>query len=312
MRAWLPISAGLILSSTAFAGPGGSAEPYTSEGLEFNEPLIHQCMELARDGQVATAIGQLNQAIRSNSGGRSEKVGELKLGLAMVYLRTHQKAKALGMLKPLAEKDNCGSISSKAALLMRAAKFLPNSGKEERDWVSEKGWNSVLRDVRQDLAQVLEHEHKTIHEAIRARRWADVARHLEGARQQVALDQLIKLSEPEARPADLLRRHLAGLRSEVFQFNSVLASMVAEADAIRAEPGQREYVGRRGNNHRKVIQDPQTRAQFDEQWNEIERTAELGRELASEYHRLYSEEDTERTFDQRVAIRVPGRRPWRP
>lgn len=295
-----------------FAEPPEETDGGSGEGIEFNDPLVGQCMTMVRDGNAVGAVSRLNQAIRASAGGPGERTLELKLGLAMIYLRSQQKPKALHMLRPLAEKSGQDSAGLRAVLLLRAAKLMPDRRKDAIDLASNAGWYDLLEDVRRDLGKTLEREHAALSEAIQRRSFDDVSRHLATAQQQVDLAQLIRPAESAAKGEAMVRKHLAALRTEVFQFNSLLTGMVAQADELRSEPLQREYVGRHHMTHRKVIQDPQARAQYDQLWNEIERTAEAGRTLALEYHRLLAENSSLRGFDQRVAVRVPARRPWHP
>ena len=294
------------------AGPPSALQDFVAEGLEFTDPLIGECMALVREGRADEAISQLNQAIRSSAGGDAEKNGELKLGLAMVYLRIHRTSKATNMLRPLSEKAGPDSVVLQSLILLRAAKLAPRSRKAGQDWASVEGWQAALTQVVQDFAKTLEREHAALSDAIHRRSFDEVSKHLAAAQQQVDLAELVKLPDPSAKHEAMLRKHLAALRNEVIQFNTLLATLVSQADALRAQPTRSEYVGRHQLTHRKVIQDPDTRAQYDQIWNEIDRTADAGRILAAEYHRLLAEDASLRGFDQRLAIRVPARRPWHP
>ena len=301
-----------LTAGAAAAGPSEEEEFAGEEGIEFNDPLISECMAMVRDGRTSDAVARLNRAIRGSAGGSAEHTLDLKLGLAMVYLRSHQIPKALHMLRPIADVSGQDSSALRAVLLLRASKLMQSRRKNPQDWASVAGWQELLGDVRQDLAKSLEHEHAAMSEAIGRRSFDDISKHLMLAQQQVDLAQLIRLPNISSKSEELIRTHLAALRTEIFQFNTLLARMVEQADEMRSEPSNREYVGRHHLTHRKVIQDPQARAQYDQLWDEIERTADAGRVLALEYHRLLAENSSLRGFDQRVAIRVPARRPWHP
>jgi hypothetical protein len=177
---------------------------------------------------------------------------------------------------------------------------------------SETGWQQALADIILDSSKNLETEHNGLSAAINQFDFDTVSRHLEAARQQIDMAAFLKIPDQPVLRGGMIRKHLGALRNEITQFNSLLDSMVQESDSMRAQPTSTDYVGRRQATHRKVIQDPQVRQEYERLWDKIEKTADAGRAVAAEYHRILDEDTSIRGFDHRLNIRVPARRPWHP
>src|SRR5260221_1576828 len=142
-----------ILSVCASQAAGQTPTPQndaTADGLEFNDPLIGRCMALVREGKADDAVARLKKEIAESPGRDPARTGELKLGLAMIYLRTSQKAKARNLLTPMVAQGSRDSISMRANILLRIAERGPRFRKAKEEWSSTEGWQAALASVVQD------------------------------------------------------------------------------------------------------------------------------------------------------------------
>jgi chromosome segregation ATPase len=204
------------------------------------------------------------------------------------------------------------SVTIRANILRQIAGRSQPFREARQEWASTEGWTTALSNVLQDSSKTLEHEHAALSTAISQYDFDAVSKRLDAAREQIDMAQFIKIPDQPVIRGAMLRKHLGALRNEVTQFNTLLDSMVQQSDSVRAEPTSADYVGHRQATHRKVIQDPQTRQEYDKLWDKIERTADAGRAVAAEYHRILDENTSIYGFDHRLNIRLPARRPWHP
>lgn len=301
-----------LVAHPAAAQSPASQQTIAPEGIEFNNPLISECMNLVRAGNTDEAVAKLKKQIAQAPRSDPARTGELKLGLAMIYLRTNQKVKARHLLNPMIEHAATDSVFIRAGILRQIAGRTQPFRAARQEWASTEGWTTALSNVMQDASKNLEQEHAALSVAINQYDFNAVSKHLDAAREQIDMTQFVKIPDQPVIRGAMIRKHLGALRNEITQFNSLLDSMVQQSDSMRAEPTSADYVGHRQATHRKVIQDPQARQQYDQLWDKIEKTADAGRAVAAEYHRILDENTSIYGFDHRLNIRLPARRPWHP
>ncbi|MBI5765193.1 MAG: hypothetical protein HZA51_16890 [Planctomycetes bacterium] len=210
---------------------GEHGEPAAPEGLEFHNPLVDECMGLLRKGDAVQATTKLEQEVARAVG---DEKAELQLGLAMLYLRSGQQAKARPVLTSLVNRRTGGSVSDRAAILERVMK--QPSAKKSGDLMDPAIWANQLTKVANNLANEVTTEHQSVFAAMRKEDWAQVTSHVSNARERVRIAREIKADN--AADAVVLK-HVDGLACVIRQINSDFDQAQVQAKQLRQQV--REY-----------------------------------------------------------------------
>ncbi|MEK6642656.1 MAG: hypothetical protein AABZ08_02015 [Planctomycetota bacterium] len=223
----------LALVAPALAGPrnkgtlGQQDEPSASEGIEFHDPLVEECMELLRKGDAVAAMTKLEKEAGRAVG---DQKAEIQLGLAMLYLRSGQQTKAKQTLSGLIARKDTGSVGNRTRILERVMKKY--SPKKSGDLMDAEVWSQQLTSVAKDIAKDVVSEHQKVFPAMQKENWAQVAVQVAKAREHVNVAQEIKVG---GAAGDVALKHIDGLANIVRQVNDDLDSGMARAHVLREQ-----------------------------------------------------------------------------
>lgn len=293
----------IAMARSAEAGPrslGQRAveETVAPEGIEFAESLIAEAMELLRAGKTEEAIERLQPAAAAAKGERGE---ELKLGLAMLYLRAGQKNKATLMLKPLLAHAQSTSVIVGAKVVQRVAGKARGNSMGSAELASVEGWAEALTRAASDITKDVAKEQQLLYSALTKRNGDQTMGHMRKAHALLDEADAIRCLGAADERAKAVQKHLEGLANGIRFLNDWIDTAVRDAHNMEVQiKGNRP----RGRRHRPGGGDPTLVDEHNKLCGDIERAWEAGKQLQDEYEQVTNQRGLA-NMNQRARMRMP-------